>query len=78
MLGTLFSRMHPYTEASMRRELRSRALAVTHDLVTILPSRLGVDAPVLGAAELAFAPVLEDPVGWATGVSAVGDGRRSA
>lgn len=64
VLGTLFSRMHPYTEVAMTLELRSRALAAAHERVTILPSRLGVDAPLLGAAELAFTGVLEDPIGW--------------
>jgi len=78
VLGTLFSRMHPYTEAAMRRELESRAIAAIHGQVTIVPSQLGVDAPLLGAAELAFAPVLDDPVGWAADVVRRGHGRRSA
>ena len=78
VLGTLFARMYPYTEAAMRRELESRALVATRGQVTIVPSQLGVDAPLLGAAELAFAPVLDDPLGWAAAVAIRGDGRRSA
>jgi hypothetical protein len=29
-----------------------------------VPTTLGVDAPVLGAAELAFEPLLADPAAW--------------
>jgi hypothetical protein len=33
-------------------------------LVRIVPATLGADAPLLGAAELALEPLLEDPAGW--------------
>ena len=48
----------------MHRELDARALFMARDLVTVVPSQLGVDAPLLGAAETAFAPLLRDPIGW--------------
>jgi hypothetical protein len=31
-------------------------------MVEVTPAALGVDAPLLGAAELAFEPLLEDPI----------------
>ena len=30
----------------------------------LVPASLGVDAPLLGAAELAFEPLLADPAAW--------------
>jgi predicted NBD/HSP70 family sugar kinase len=65
VLGTHLARMHPYTREAMHRELDARALSMARELVTVVPSELGVDAPLLGAAESAFAPVLRDPIGWA-------------
>ena len=32
--------------------------------VRVIPAALGVDAPLLGAAELAFEPLLADPSLW--------------
>ena len=64
VLGTRFARMHPFTQEAMQRELDFRALRMSRDLVTVVPSRLGVDAPLLGAAETAFAPLLRDPIAW--------------
>ncbi len=29
-----------------------------------MPAALGVDAPLVGAAELAFEPLLADPAAW--------------
>jgi hypothetical protein len=29
-----------------------------------MPASLGIDAPLLGAAELAFEPLLNDPSAW--------------
>jgi len=64
VLGTRFARMHPFTQDAMQRELDARALRMARDLVTVVASRLGVDAPLLGAAETAFAPLLRDPIAW--------------
>ena len=30
----------------------------------VIAARLGADAPLIGAAELAFEPLLADPAGW--------------
>jgi hypothetical protein len=37
------------------------ALRAPRRLVHVIPATLGIDAPLLGAAELAFEPFLTDP-----------------
>ncbi len=64
VLGGLFSRIHPYIASTIELELDRRALAAPRSLVRVVPATLGVDAPVLGAAELAFEPLLADPAAW--------------
>lgn len=61
ILGGLFGRIHPYVEATVERELDRRALAAPRSLVRVVPARLGIDAPLVGAAELALEPLLADP-----------------
>lgn len=39
------------------------ALPAARELVRVEPSLLGGDAPLIGAAEVAFTQVLEDPIG---------------
>jgi predicted NBD/HSP70 family sugar kinase len=64
VLGGLFGRIHPFVVRAIEREVAWRALAAPLALVTIVPGQLGVDAPLLGAAELAFEPMLADPAAW--------------
>ncbi|MEA2653160.1 MAG: hypothetical protein QOI37_387 [Chloroflexota bacterium] len=64
VLGGLFARIHPYVARSIETELDRRALAAPRAIVRVVPATLGVDAPLLGAAELAFQPLLADPAGW--------------
>lgn len=64
VLGGLFGRIHPFLIASLERELDRLALPGPRKLVTIVPATLGVDASLLGAAELAFEPLLADPALW--------------
>jgi predicted NBD/HSP70 family sugar kinase len=64
VLGGLFGRIHPFVRDSLERELDGRALAAPRALVRVVPARLGVDAPLLGAAELALEPLLTDPATW--------------
>ena len=61
ILGGLFGRIHPHVGAALERELDRRALAAPRSLVRVVPARLGIDAPLLGAAELALEPRLADP-----------------
>jgi predicted NBD/HSP70 family sugar kinase len=56
------------TEASTRRALRS-ALTAPRDQVRLETAALGADSTVIGAGELAFAPLLENPM------TALGGGR---
>jgi predicted NBD/HSP70 family sugar kinase len=65
VLGGLFGRMYPFVEASLSTELDRLTIKASRELVTLVPAALGVDAPLLGAAELAFEPLLADPLAWA-------------
>ena len=64
VLGGRFALLHPFVAPTIERELDRRALAAPRSLVEIVPARLGADAPLLGAAELAFEPLLDDPATW--------------
>jgi predicted NBD/HSP70 family sugar kinase len=61
VLGGLFGRIHPFVITSLTRELDRRTLPASRALVRVVPAMLGVDAPLLGAAELAFESLLSDP-----------------
>ncbi len=67
VLGGLFGRMAPIVLPLVRNELVGRALSVDREQVAVVASRLGDDAPVLGAAERAFEPLLADPLRFAPG-----------
>ena len=64
VLGGLFARIHPYVERAVEERVAGRALAAPRALVRVVPSILGIDAPLIGAAELAFEPLLADPSIW--------------
>lgn len=64
VLGGLFGRLHPFVAASVEAELDRRALRASRELVRVVPSKLGVGATLVGAAELAFEPLLCDPISW--------------
>jgi D-xylose transport system substrate-binding protein len=64
VFGGYLARLHPFVAATVEEALDRRSLAAPRALVDIVPAALGVDAPVLGAAELAFEPVLTDPASW--------------
>ncbi len=64
VLGGLFGRIHPFVEATLATELARLALAQSREVVRVTPASLGVDAPLRGAAELAFEPLLADPALW--------------
>ena len=65
VLGGLFGRIHPFVESDARRGARSaRPAADAGGACGVIPAALGVDAPLLGAAELAFEPLLADPSLW--------------
>ena len=64
VLGGRFSRIHPYVTRALHAELDRRTLPAARMLVTVVPTSLGVDGPLLGAAELALEPLLADPAQW--------------
>jgi len=64
VLGGLFARIHPYVADRIEGALDQRALRAPRALVRVVPASLGVNAPLLGAAELAFEPLLADPAAW--------------
>ncbi|MEO8468577.1 MAG: ROK family protein [Chloroflexota bacterium] len=64
VLGGLFSRAFPFLEAEMLAAFEVRALSASRATMEIVASSLGIDAPLIGAAELAFEPLLVDPVAW--------------
>ena len=61
VVGGLFARIYPDIEEHVTREAARLALRPSSAVVSIVPSALGVDAPLLGAAELAFEQLLDDP-----------------
>ena len=65
VLGGQFGRIHPHVIATLRAELDRMTLEASREFVRVVPATLGVDAPLLGAAELAFEPLLADPAAWA-------------
>ena len=70
VLGGVFGRIHPFVSRTLESELDRRALAAPRGMVRVVPARLGSDAPLLGAAELAFGPLLDDPAAWLASRSA--------
>jgi hypothetical protein len=64
VLGGLFGRAYPFVHGTIEAELDRRALPAPRALIRIAPAALGEDAPLIGAAELAFEPFLADPAIW--------------
>jgi len=62
VFGGVLRQLLPATESFVRTEL-SLALAAPREQVRLALPELGGDATLLGAAELAFAPLLDDPMG---------------
>jgi predicted NBD/HSP70 family sugar kinase len=64
VLGGLPGRIHSHVADIVDAELDRRALPAPRRLVRVVPGSLGAEAPLLGAAELAFEPLLADPAMW--------------
>jgi predicted NBD/HSP70 family sugar kinase len=64
VLGGLFSKLAPLLIPRVEEELDRFALAAPRATVRVAAAQLGIDAPLLGAAELAFEPFLADPAAW--------------
>lgn len=63
VLGGYLRWLYPLVRTEVETELRDRALAASRDQVRLVLPVLGADSVLLGAAEIAFAPMLRDPVG---------------
>ena len=64
LLGGRLIASYPYVRSTLEAELDRRVLRASRRLVRVVPTSLGDDAPLLGAAELAFGPLLADPAAW--------------
>jgi predicted NBD/HSP70 family sugar kinase len=60
-LGGLYARIYPYAKEAVMRELDLRAMPAPRAMVELTTASLGADTLLLGAAELALAPILHDP-----------------
>ena len=61
VLGGFLRAFPAYAGAILHEEMSRRSMGGPRDLVRIVPATLGSETVVIGAAELAFAPVLADP-----------------
>lgn len=64
LLGGHLVESYPFVRSALEAELDRRVLRASRQLVRVMPTTLGLDAPLLGAAELAFEPLLNDPAAW--------------
>ena len=62
VLGGYFRSLYPLVRAEVDDTVRSRALVAPNELVRIALPTLGADSVLVGAAEVAFAGLLADPV----------------
>lgn len=65
VFGGLFQQVLPLVEHQIQEALGTTGLQPPRTDVRITLPALGSSSALIGAAELAFAPLLEDPVGWA-------------
>lgn len=71
LLGGRLAPSYPFVRSALEAELDRRVLRASRQLVRVVPASLGDDAPMLGAAELAFEPLLADPAAWLRPRSAI-------
>jgi predicted NBD/HSP70 family sugar kinase len=62
VMGGVLREVYPATEDLVRAQLAT-ALAAPREQVELALPRLGADATLLGAAEIAFRPLIDDPLG---------------
>jgi predicted NBD/HSP70 family sugar kinase len=64
VLGGRFAEIEALVRPSMEGELDRMAIDPSRGSVSIIPAGIGWNAQLLGAAELAFDPLLADPAAW--------------
>ncbi|MBX6389193.1 MAG: ROK family protein [Frankia sp.] len=63
----------PMVHRDVVSRMGAGGLTVSREHVELVPSALGVDSPLFGAAELAFARLLDDPLGVAMSLPSAAD-----
>jgi predicted NBD/HSP70 family sugar kinase len=63
VLGGVYERLFPHLEPAIAEGMRRQALDGPAELVSVVRTALGVDAALVGAAELVLSDVLADPAG---------------
>jgi predicted NBD/HSP70 family sugar kinase len=71
VVGGLLGDVFPLTEVVILDEME-RALAASREQVVVRVAQLGRDAVLIGAAEIAFAGLLDDPIGHLTMIAEAG------
>jgi predicted NBD/HSP70 family sugar kinase len=61
VFGGLYGRLLPYVRPQIQHEIDARVIAPQRATVELVLASLGADSSLLGAAELALAPALDDP-----------------
>ena len=64
VLGGSFTAIHALVADRIQQQLDRFSLPAPRQLVQVVAGKLGLDAPLVGAAELAFEPFLADPAAW--------------
>jgi predicted NBD/HSP70 family sugar kinase len=64
VLGGRLSASYPFVRSTLEAELDRRVLRASRRIMRVVTTSLGADAPLMGAAELAFEPLLADPAAW--------------
>lgn len=67
VLGGHLRSLYPHVRTEVHEELAAKALIAPREMVTISLPGLGGDSVLLGAAEIAFQPLLADPVACLAG-----------
>ena len=65
VLGGHFRQLLPFVTQQIDEQI-GRAMLASREQVTIMPSSFGGDSTLIGAAEVAFQPLIDDPVGALT------------
>jgi predicted NBD/HSP70 family sugar kinase len=69
VLGGTLRELYPVVKADTDKALRGTALGAPWEQVQVVLPKLGGDAVLIGAGEMAFEPMLDDPVGTLTKAS---------
>ncbi len=80
VLGDLHARLHPHVVATIEDRLWRQSLVARRSPVDVVAAALGPNASIIGAAELALEPLLDNPAGHDQGptVAAMGAGSDTA